>query len=67
MGALKFVRGVPYEVLPANSNPVRMNERHWEAPDLIVKCWTHHDSSFNHEGRFFPTNFLFACGELARQ
>jgi len=22
-----FVRGVPYEVLPANSNPVRMNER----------------------------------------
>ena len=26
-----FVRGVPYEVLPANSNPVRMNERQWEA------------------------------------
>src|ERR1700724_3058378 len=26
-----FVRGVPYEILPANSNPVRMNERHWEA------------------------------------
>ena len=25
-----FVRGVPYEILPANSNPVRMNERHWE-------------------------------------
>src|SRR5579883_2334957 len=48
-----FVRGVPYEVLPANSNPVRMNERHWEALDLIVKCWTHHDGPFSHEGRFF--------------
>ena len=32
-----FVRGVPYEVLPANSNPVRMNERHWEALDLITE------------------------------
>src|SRR5262249_41984091 len=29
-----FVRGVPYEVLPANSNPGRMNERQWEAMDL---------------------------------
>src|SRR5436190_1073528 len=48
-----FVRGVPYEILPANSNPVRMNERHWEALDLIVKCWTHHDGLFSHEGRFF--------------
>src|ERR1700683_1617308 len=48
-----FVRGVPYEILPANSNPVRMNERHWEALDLIIKCWTHHDGLFSHEGRFF--------------
>jgi alkanesulfonate monooxygenase SsuD/methylene tetrahydromethanopterin reductase-like flavin-dependent oxidoreductase (luciferase family) len=48
-----FVRGVPYEVLPANSNPVRMNERQWEAMDLIVKAWTHHDGTFSHEGRFF--------------
>ena len=48
-----FVRGVPYEVLPANSNPVRMNERHWEALDLIVKAWTSHDGPFSHEGRFF--------------
>ena len=48
-----FVRGVPYEVLPANSNPVRMNERQWEAIDLIVKAWTHHDGPFSHEGRFF--------------
>jgi alkanesulfonate monooxygenase SsuD/methylene tetrahydromethanopterin reductase-like flavin-dependent oxidoreductase (luciferase family) len=48
-----FVRGVPYEILPANSNPVRMNERHWEALDLIVKAWTHHDGPFSFEGRFF--------------
>ena len=48
-----FVRGVPYEILPANSNPVRMNERHWEALDLIVKAWTHHDGPFSLEGRFF--------------
>ncbi len=48
-----FVRGVPYEILPANSNPVRMNERHWEALDLIIKTWTHHDGPFSFEGRFF--------------
>ena len=48
-----FVRGVPYEVLPANSNPSRMNERHWEALDLIVRAWTQHDAPFSHEGRFF--------------
>jgi alkanesulfonate monooxygenase SsuD/methylene tetrahydromethanopterin reductase-like flavin-dependent oxidoreductase (luciferase family) len=48
-----FVRGVPYEILPANSNPVRMNERQWEAMDLIVKAWTTHDGPFSHEGRFF--------------
>jgi alkanesulfonate monooxygenase SsuD/methylene tetrahydromethanopterin reductase-like flavin-dependent oxidoreductase (luciferase family) len=48
-----FVRGVPYEIAPANSNPMRMNERHWEALDLIVKAWTRHDGPFSHEGRFF--------------
>ena len=48
-----FVRGVPYEVLPANSNPVRMNEREWEAHDLIVKAWTTHDGPFSREGRYF--------------
>jgi alkanesulfonate monooxygenase SsuD/methylene tetrahydromethanopterin reductase-like flavin-dependent oxidoreductase (luciferase family) len=48
-----FVRGVPYEVLPANSNPTRMNERQWEAMDLIVKAWTNHDGPVTHEGRFF--------------
>ncbi|MEO9188811.1 MAG: LLM class flavin-dependent oxidoreductase [Acetobacteraceae bacterium] len=48
-----FVRGVPYEIAAANSNPVRMNERHWEALDLIVRAWTSHDGPISHEGRFF--------------
>jgi alkanesulfonate monooxygenase SsuD/methylene tetrahydromethanopterin reductase-like flavin-dependent oxidoreductase (luciferase family) len=48
-----FVRGVPWEISAANSNPVRMNERHWEALDLIIKAWTKHDGPFSHEGRFF--------------
>jgi alkanesulfonate monooxygenase SsuD/methylene tetrahydromethanopterin reductase-like flavin-dependent oxidoreductase (luciferase family) len=48
-----FVRGVPYEISPANSNPVRMNERFAEALELIVKAWTHHDGPISHEGRFF--------------
>ena len=48
-----FVRGVPYEISPANSNPVRMNERFWEAINLVVKAWTNHDGPVSHEGRFF--------------
>ena len=48
-----FVRGVPYEISPANSNPVYTNERQWEAIDLIVKAWTNHEGPFSHEGRFF--------------
>jgi len=53
-----FVRGVPYEISPANSNPVYMNERHWEALDLIIKAWTSHDGPFSHEGRFFHHRFV---------
>jgi alkanesulfonate monooxygenase SsuD/methylene tetrahydromethanopterin reductase-like flavin-dependent oxidoreductase (luciferase family) len=48
-----FVRGVPWEVAAANSNPVRMNERHWEALDLIIRAWTAKDGPVSHEGRFF--------------
>jgi alkanesulfonate monooxygenase SsuD/methylene tetrahydromethanopterin reductase-like flavin-dependent oxidoreductase (luciferase family) len=48
-----FVRGVPTEIAPANSNPVRMPERMWEAHDLILKAWTTHDGPFSWEGRFF--------------
>ena len=48
-----FVRGVPYEIAAANSNPTRMNERFQEALDLIIKAWTSHDGPFSFEGRFF--------------
>lgn len=48
-----FVRGVPYEVFAANSNPVRMIERLWEAHDLILKAWTTLDGPFNWEGKYF--------------
>ena len=48
-----FVRGVPYEISAANSHPVRMQERFWEAHDLILKAWTSHDGPFNWEGRYF--------------
>jgi alkanesulfonate monooxygenase SsuD/methylene tetrahydromethanopterin reductase-like flavin-dependent oxidoreductase (luciferase family) len=48
-----FVRGVPYEVFAANSNPVRMTDRLWEAHDLILKAWTTHDGPFNWEGKYF--------------
>jgi alkanesulfonate monooxygenase SsuD/methylene tetrahydromethanopterin reductase-like flavin-dependent oxidoreductase (luciferase family) len=45
-----FVRGVPFEVLPANSRPTGMHERMWEAHDLILQAWTSHDEPFNWEG-----------------
>ena len=48
-----FVRGVPYEIAPANAFPYRGTEKLWEAHDLIIKAWTHHDGPFNFEGRWF--------------
>jgi alkanesulfonate monooxygenase SsuD/methylene tetrahydromethanopterin reductase-like flavin-dependent oxidoreductase (luciferase family) len=48
-----FIRGVPFEVSPANSNPVNLYDRFYEALDLIVKAWTTHDGPFSHEGRYF--------------
>ena len=53
-----FVRGVPYEISPANSNPVRMNERQWEALDMIVKAWTHHEGPVSFEGRYFHSRAM---------
>src|SRR5262249_24708211 len=47
-----LVRGVPYEVFAANTNPTQTGERLGEAVDLIVKAWTTHDGPFNIEGRF---------------
>jgi alkanesulfonate monooxygenase SsuD/methylene tetrahydromethanopterin reductase-like flavin-dependent oxidoreductase (luciferase family) len=46
-----FVRGVPYEVFSANTNPTQTGERLWEGVDLIVKAWTTREP-FNFEGRF---------------
>lgn len=48
-----FVKGSPQEVFPANSNPVDMMERFWEAHDLIVKAMGTHDGPFAWEGRHF--------------
>ena len=48
-----FVKSVPYEIPAANSNPVRMTERMYEALDFIKAAWTHHDGPFTFEGRFF--------------
>jgi alkanesulfonate monooxygenase SsuD/methylene tetrahydromethanopterin reductase-like flavin-dependent oxidoreductase (luciferase family) len=48
-----FVKGVPFEVPVANSNPVRMMDRLWESHDFIVRAMTHRDGPFNWEGRYF--------------
>ncbi|MDA0241193.1 MAG: LLM class flavin-dependent oxidoreductase [Proteobacteria bacterium] len=48
-----FVRGVPHEIAPANSNPTTMASRLWESVDLIKKAWTTHDGPFRWEGKNF--------------
>jgi alkanesulfonate monooxygenase SsuD/methylene tetrahydromethanopterin reductase-like flavin-dependent oxidoreductase (luciferase family) len=48
-----LVKGSPYEVFPANSNPVGMMDRFWEAHDLILKAMTTHTGPFNWEGTHF--------------
>ncbi|MGA8381237.1 MAG: LLM class flavin-dependent oxidoreductase, partial [Stellaceae bacterium] len=48
-----FVKGVPFEISPANTNPADLSERFWEAHDLILKAMTSHDGPFNWEGRHF--------------
>lgn len=48
-----FVKGAPYEIAPANSSPVDLMERFWEAHDLILKAMTTQDGPFNWEGRYF--------------
>ena len=47
-----YVRGVPYEVFAANSNPTQTLERLWEGIDITIKAWTHTEGTFNFEGRF---------------
>lgn len=50
---LGMVKGVPYEIGPANSYPINMMERFWEAHDLIVKALSTRTGHFNFEGEFF--------------
>ncbi len=47
-----FVRGVPYEIFAANTNPTQTVERLWEGIDLVTKAWTTTDGPFNFEGQF---------------
>ena len=48
-----FVRGVPYEIYAANTNPTLTGERLWEGVDLVIKAWAKTDAPFNYEGRFW--------------
>ena len=48
-----FVKGVPFEISPANTNPADLMDRFWEAHDLILKAMTTHDGPFNWEGTHF--------------
>ena len=50
---LGFVRGVPYEIVPANSKPVRQMDRFWEAHDLILKALSTTTGPFSWEGEYF--------------
>ncbi len=42
-----LVKGAPYEIAPANSNPARLMRRYWEAHDLILKALSTTDGPFN--------------------
>ncbi len=50
---LGLVKGAPYEVQPANSNPARLMRRYWEAHDLILKALATSDGPFSWEGEFY--------------
>ena len=48
-----LVKGAPYEIAPANSNPARFMRRYWEAHDLIIKAMSTTSGPFNWEGEYF--------------
>jgi alkanesulfonate monooxygenase SsuD/methylene tetrahydromethanopterin reductase-like flavin-dependent oxidoreductase (luciferase family) len=52
-----FVRGVPTEIHPSNSNPVLNRARFEEAHDLIIKAWTTLEP-FSWEGRFWHYRYV---------
>jgi alkanesulfonate monooxygenase SsuD/methylene tetrahydromethanopterin reductase-like flavin-dependent oxidoreductase (luciferase family) len=52
-----FVRGVPTEIHPANTNPTLTRQRMEEAHDLIVRAWTTPEP-FIWEGRFWQYRYI---------
>ena len=48
-----LVKGAPYEIAPANSNPARLMRRYWEAHDLILKALSTSTGPFNWEGEYY--------------
>jgi alkanesulfonate monooxygenase SsuD/methylene tetrahydromethanopterin reductase-like flavin-dependent oxidoreductase (luciferase family) len=48
-----FVKSGGTEMPSANVNPVRNEERYWEAIDLIKKALTTHDGPFSWEGKHY--------------
>lgn len=52
-----FVRGVPTEIQPANTNPVITRQRFDEAHDLVLKAWTTPEP-FNWEGQFWHYRYV---------
>ena len=48
-----FVRGIDYDVFPANSPPVTQTRRYAEAFRLILKALTTHDAPFSWQGEFY--------------
>jgi alkanesulfonate monooxygenase SsuD/methylene tetrahydromethanopterin reductase-like flavin-dependent oxidoreductase (luciferase family) len=52
-----FVRGVPTEIAPSNTNPSQNRARFEEAHDLIVKAWTTPEP-FNWEGKFWHYRYV---------
>lgn len=48
-----FPKGAPYEILPANANPVKITERYWDAHDLVLKALSHHEGPFSWQSEFY--------------
>ena len=48
-----FVKSGGTEMASANVNPVRNEERYWEAIDLIKKALSHQDGPFSWEGKHY--------------
>jgi alkanesulfonate monooxygenase SsuD/methylene tetrahydromethanopterin reductase-like flavin-dependent oxidoreductase (luciferase family) len=48
-----FVKSGGTEIPSANANPMRNEERYWEAIDLIRKALSSHDGPFSWEGKHF--------------